>query len=131
MRINKFQQKQICKALNLSKRRIEYLMIRANITPVIQAQGTGNTNFFDFAGVMSFSLANCLSSWGFNNREIISILHNIKKLYPEIFKNTELTELSGQDRILTLSHGVQRGTVYIDLTKINNIVQEKINEKSN
>ena len=74
-----YQQKSICKALGLKKQRIEYLMLKAQVKPAIAAQGTGTTNLFDFAGVMSMGIADSLCMWGFGFARIIEILKELER----------------------------------------------------
>ena len=84
-----YQQKTICKALGLKKQRIEYLTLKVEIKPVIPAQGTGTTNFFDFAGLISIDIADCLSMWGFEFLKIRQILEELRQRVPDIFVNDQ------------------------------------------
>ncbi len=84
-----FQSGEICRVLKLPKQRFEYICNKLPLVPMIQAEGTGTANKYDFSAVYSCLVGDTLSKWGYPFRFISTELDLLKQRESALFEYCE------------------------------------------
>ena len=72
-------------ALNIKKKRFEYLVLKLSLRPQISATGTGTVNYYTYQTVLECGIAHVLTKWGFSFERILSCLGGINNEFKNFF----------------------------------------------